>query len=84
MKDAGAKGNYLELSELLNGIYEEVAGQDDPLGFGWDSIDGKMQEAAQWLMDHIEVKPDRGEYANDILRDLRGRRISLNEGQMLV
>ena len=77
MKDAGAKGNYLELAEILNGIYESIASAKEDQELNW----GEGDEAAQWLLEHIEVKPDRGEYANDILRDLRGRKISLNDGQ---
>lgn len=81
MKEAGAKGNYLELAELMNDVYEGIAGQDDPLGIGWDSIEEKMDTAARWVMDHIETKPDRGEYTDEILKELRTMRICLNQGQ---
>lgn len=83
MKDAGAKGNYLELSEILNGVYEYIATLSDPaVSPDWEDIAERTGEAAQWLMDHVEVKPDRGEYADEILKGLRTMRISLNEGQV--
>lgn len=61
MQKAGAKGNYLELAEILNGIYESIASAKEDQELNW----GEGDEAAQWLMEHIEIKPDRGEYAND-------------------
>ena len=75
----GATGR---LSILLECMWRNCCVDDPAVAPDWEDIAQRTGEAARWLTDHVEVKPDRGEYANDILRDLRTRRISLNEGQM--
>lgn len=66
MKEAGARGDRKELAEILSGVYEHIAGLEDPaVHSSWDDIAERTGRAAQWLAEHIEIKPDRGVYADE-------------------
>lgn len=75
IRDAGAKGDAAELTKILEGTYRAM-------GEGSDDMVGRIEEAAQWLVDHVpESKPKLDSYAEEILREIRGRGVRLNEGQ---
>lgn len=78
MKNAGAKGNTAELSGLLNDVYAYMAGDD---AISWEGIMEKAQPAADWIADHMEAKQTLDPYGAEVLREIRGSRISLDESQ---
>ncbi len=78
-QNAGAKGETRELAGLLNDLYEYIAKGEE---LTWEGVKEAAQPAAQWLMDHVEHKPQRSEYAEDILHTLRTSRVRLDDTQM--
>ena len=78
MKYAGAKGDRKELAELLNGVYEYIAGKETPT---WDGVKEAAQPAVEWLQSHVRTEKQIDSYAQDILREIRGSRVYLDETQ---
>ena len=75
MKGADAKGDVAQLQKILERTYKAM-------GEGSDSMSGLIDEAAQWLVDHMRPeKPKLDGYAQTILSDIRGRSIRLNDSQ---
>lgn len=73
-----AKGNVSELTSLLTDVYNYIIQGED---VSWEGIQEKSEAAVDWLMRNEYHKPVRDEYANTILKDLRTRRVSLDEKQ---
>lgn len=78
MKYANAKGDKAELAGLLHGLYEHIAKGEE---LTWDSVKEMAQPAVDWLQSHVNTKKQRSSYAEDVLREIRGTRISLDELQ---
>ncbi len=79
MRNANAKGNVKELTVLLNGLYERIAGSKE---LTWESVKEAAQPAVDYLQDHVQISKQRSEYADDILRDLRTSRVYLDDTQV--
>lgn len=78
MRSSGAKGNKAELSGLLKDVYSYIAGDE---AVTWDGIMEKAQPAADWLSEHMETKRQPDPYGAEVLKELRGSRIYLDESQ---
>ena len=78
MKYAGAKGEKTELAGHLNGVYEYIAKGEE---LTWDGIKEAAQPAVEWLQGHVRAGKKLDGYAQDILRQIRGSRIYLDETQ---
>ncbi len=78
MRSSGAKGNKAELSGLLKDVYSYMAGD---AAVSWDGIMEKAQPAVDWLSEHVEAKQQLDPYGAEVLKELRGSRISLDESQ---
>lgn len=78
MKYAGSKGDKKALAALLEDVYEHIAKGEE---LTWDSVKEAARPAVEWLQNHnrIESQPDR--YAREILREIRGAKVYLDEGQ---
>lgn len=78
MKAANAKGDRKALAGLLNSFYEYIAKEKE---LTWEGVSEAAQPAVDWLQKHVDLKPQRSEYAQEILGQLRGSRIYLDESQ---
>ena len=78
MKDAGARGTKAELVSLLNGFYEYIAAGEE---LTWEGMVEQAQPVVRWLQANEHTKKQTSEYAADILRELRGTRIALDDLQ---
>lgn len=78
MKNANAKGNTTELVNLLNGFYEYIAKGEE---LTWEGVMEQAQPVVEWLQNHYAEKKQISSYAQEILRDLRGSRVYLDEQQ---
>ena len=78
-QSAGAKGSTQELSKLLNGLYEHIASGKE---LSWEGVKEQAQGAVDWLWEHIDRRGKPTEYAQDILKQLHGSRVRLDESQM--
>ena len=78
MKYASAKGDKAELAGLLNGLYEYIAGSKE---LTWDGVKEAAQPAVDWLQDHVNIKAERSAYAKDVLKEIQGSKVYLDEQQ---
>lgn len=78
MKNAGAKGDVKEFNTLLRDVYGYIVGGEEVT---WDEIMERAEGAANWLEEHREQKHIRDPYADEVLREIRGSRITLDESQ---
>lgn len=78
MKNAGAKGDVKEFNTLLRDVYGYIVGGEEVT---WDGIMERAEGAANWLEEHREQKHIRDPYADEVLREIRGSRITLDESQ---
>ena len=78
MKSANAKGDKKELAKLLDGFYGYIAKGEE---LAWEGVVEAAQPAVDWLQSHVETKKQLDSFAEDVLRDLRGSRIYLDETQ---
>lgn len=78
-QNANAKGSTQELSGLLNGLYEYIASTRE---LTWEGVKEQAQGAVDWLWQHIDRQGKPTEYAQDILNQLRGSKVRLDESQM--
>ena len=78
MNYANARGDVSELSSLLNEVYDYIIKGEDVY---WEGIREKAQDVIAWLQKHEYHKPQRSEEANELLKELRTMRISLDENQ---
>ena len=78
MKSANAKGNKAELTEILNIFYEYIAKGEE---LTWEGVVEAAQPAVDWLQNHESAKKELDSFAKDVLKELRGSRIYLDETQ---
>lgn len=78
MNDINAKGNRAELVELLNNFYSFIAKGEN---LAWDSIAVEAKPIVDWLQNHQVTKVEPDPYAQQILSNIRSRRIYLDEQQ---
>lgn len=78
MKYVNAKGDKSELISLLNDLYSYIVNGEE---LSWDGIKEKAAPAVNWLQEHEYHKPQRDEYASEVLKHLRTLRVSLNDEQ---
>ena len=76
---ANAKGSTQELAKLLNGLYEYIASAKE---LTWEGVKEQAQGAVDWLWEHIDRQGKPTEYAQEILRQIHGARVRLDESQM--
>ncbi len=69
-----AKGDTKEFAAILQDFYEYIATDGE---ITWESVSDMAQPAIGWLQEH--TRQERTEYAQDVLKHLRGSRISLDE-----
>lgn len=77
-RKSGSKGDLNELVSKLNEFYEYVASGDE---LTQESIFNKAEVIADWLYETTPVKFSPDDYSQDILQDLKNRRVSLDETQ---
>lgn len=78
MKNADAKGNRGELAGLLNEVYTYIARNQE---LTWEGVVEKAQPAVAWIQEHAQTRQQVDSYGTEVLRELRGSRISLDENQ---
>ena len=79
MKANNVKGNRAELAGLLNGLYEYIAKGEE---LTWEGVTEMAQPAVEWLRRNTVIQGSMSEYAQDILRDIRTSRISMDDAQV--
>lgn len=78
MENAGANGAKSELAELLNEVYTYIAKNEN---LTWEGVVEKAKPAVDWILEHVEVKQQADPFGAEVLRELRGSRIYLDEQQ---
>lgn len=78
MKYANARGDKKQLAGLLNDVYEYIAGGKE---LTWDGVKEAAQPAVDWLRTNVVNRKQRDSYAQDVLKEIRGSRIYLDEQQ---
>ena len=78
MNYVNAKGEKSEFKGLLKDFYGYIAKGED---LSWESVKEKAEPVINWLRDHEYHKAQRSEFANSVLKDLRTKRIALNDNQ---
>ena len=73
-----AGGDTRELSGLLNELYSHIASYEEVT---WDSIKDAAKPAVDWLMEHRRPDQEKDVFAVEVLREIRGSRICLDETQ---
>lgn len=77
-KYAGAKADVKELSRMLNDFYRFIATEKD---YAWEDVHQRAMVIAEYLQDNVQIKPQMSDYARDVLRDIRGIKITLDDSQ---
>ena len=77
-KYAGAKADVKELSRMLTEFYRFIATDKD---YGWEDVHEHAMVIAEYLQDNVQIKPQMSDYARDVLRDIRGIKITLDDSQ---
>ena len=77
-KYAGAKADVKELSGMLKDFYSFLATDKD---YSWDDVRERAMGIAKFLQDNVQIKPQTSDYARDVLREVRGIKITLDEQQ---
>lgn len=77
-KYAGAKADVKELSRMLTEFYRFIATDKD---YGWEDVHQRAMVIAEYLQDNVQIKPQMSDYARDVLRDIRGIKITLDDSQ---
>lgn len=75
-KAADAKGDTGELVNLLKGFYRYTAEEKT---LSWEGVQKAVKPAVDWLVKNR--RKYRTEYAQEVLKDIRGRSISFSEEQ---
>jgi len=75
-KAADAKGDTGELVNLLKGFYRYTAEEKT---LSWEGVQKAVKPAVDWLVK--KRRKYRTEYAQEVLKDIRGRSISFSEEQ---
>ena len=74
-KYAGAKADVKELSRILTEFYQFIATDKD---YSWEDVHDRAMVIAKYLKDNVQIKPQMSDYARDVLRDIRGIKITLD------
>lgn len=74
MRDANARGDVKELSNLISVIYEYIIQGE---GVSWEGISDISKDAIDWLIQHEFKKRERTDTANEVLSFFRGYSFSL-------
>lgn len=77
-KYAGAKADVKELSGMLTDFYRFIATEKD---YSWEDVQQRAMVIARFLQDNVQLKPQISDYARDVLREVRGSKITLDESQ---
>lgn len=77
-KYAGAKADVKELSRMLTDFYRFLATDKD---YSWEDVHQRAMVIARHLQDNVQLKPQISDYARDVLREVRGSKITLDESQ---
>ncbi|MGN1015811.1 MAG: hypothetical protein ACI4PL_02330 [Faecousia sp.] len=77
-KYAGAKADVKELSRMLTDFYRFIATEKD---YSWEDVHEQAMVIARYLQDNVQIKPQISDYARDVLREVRGIKITLDESQ---
>ena len=77
-KYAGAKADVKELSRMLTEFYRFIATDKD---YSWEDVHEHAMVIAKYLQDNVQLKPQMSDYARDVLRDIRGIKITLDDSQ---
>ena len=78
MSYSRAKGDVSELVNHLNDVYSYILSGED---VSWEGVSEKAAGAIDWLIDHEQKVAKRDEYSDMILKEMRTKRVSLNDGQ---
>ena len=77
-KYAGAKADVKELSRMLTEFYRFIATDKD---YSWEDVHQRAMVIAKYLQDNVQLKPQISDYARNVLQDIRGSKITLDENQ---
>ena len=77
-KYAGANADVKELSRMLTEFYRFIATDKD---YSWEDVHQRAMGIAEYLQDNVQLKPQLSDYARDVLRDIRGSKITLDDSQ---
>lgn len=77
-KYAGANADVKELSRMLTEFYRFIATDKD---YSWEDVHERAMDIAKYLQDNVQIKPQMSDYARDVLRDIRGIKITMDESQ---
>lgn len=77
-KYAGAKADVKELGRMLTDFYRFIATEKD---YSWEDVHERAMVIARHLQDNVQIKPQISDYARDVLREVRGTKITLDESQ---
>lgn len=77
-KYSGAKADVKELSRMLTDFYRFIATEKD---YSWEDVQQRAMVIARHLQDNVQIKPQISDYARDVLREVRGSKITLDESQ---
>ena len=78
MKYANSRGDKREFAGLLNHVYEYIAGGKE---LTWDGVKEAAQPAVDWLRANAVTRKEQNSYAQDVLKEIRGSRVYLDEQQ---
>ena len=67
-----------QLYDMLKGFYRYIASDEN---LAWDGVREEAGKIADFLQSNVKFKPQRSDYANDVLGYLRGQRVALSESQ---
>ena len=62
----------------LKGFYRYIASDEN---LAWEGVREEAGKIADFLQSNVKFKPQRSDYANDVLGYLRGQRVALSESQ---
>lgn len=78
MKYANARGDKAELVKRLNTFYEYIAKGEE---LTWENVKDAASPVTEWLLENVVTQHKLDDYAVEVLRDIRGMRVYLNEVQ---
>lgn len=67
-----------QLYDMLKGFYRYIASDEN---LAWEGVREEAGKIADFLQSNVKFKPQRSDYANDVLGYLRGQRVALSESQ---
>lgn len=67
-----------QLHDMLKGFYKYIASDDS---LAWENVREEAGKIADFLQSNVKIKPEMTDYARDVLREIRGRKITLDDKQ---